>query len=131
MLVEKNIQKILNQLANEDLVKVTLDSSAIRIMKCNDRLSLTALVYRGENYIPTSVRKSLVLKRSFPYSDIRTFLTIDEQNYTIQLNYLGHMDAFTHNHLTELLEEFRQITEQWRAYLDEHDKHDLVHVRVK
>ena len=33
--------------------------------------------------------------------------------------------------LRQLIEEFGWIAENWRLYLDEHDKNDLVHVRVK
>ena len=70
-------------------------------------------------------------KYSLFHPSIRTFLKIDEQNYSIHLNYLGHVQALTKGNFNDLLEEFGLIAEKWRAYLDEHDKNDLIYVRVK
>ncbi len=133
MLIEEDIQRMLDQLAGGDSIKIAFDGSNIMIRLIDElsKLSLIALVYDGRNYIPTSVRRCLSHKSPFSHSSMRTFLTIDEQQFQIKLNYLGHADSLTHHHFRELLEDFGLMAEKWRLYLDEHDKHDLIYVRVK
>ena len=133
MLIEKDIQQILSQLAGGDSIRVPFDGSDITIRTIDEtsKLSLTALVYDGGNYIPSSVRLCLSRKSPFFHPSILTFLTVDEQNFQIKLNYLGQAQSLTHHHFKELLEEFGLIAEKWRLYLDDHDKNDLVYVRVK
>ena len=64
MLVEKDIQQILSQLAGGDSIKIPFDGSdiMIRIIDEASKLSLTALIYDGGNYIPNSVRSCLSRK---------------------------------------------------------------------
>ncbi|CUI18018.1 conserved hypothetical protein [Candidatus Protochlamydia naegleriophila] len=133
MLIEKDIKKILNQLAGGDAIDVPFEGSDIRVRFLDDasKLSLTTSIYYGGNYIPSSVRRCLSHKSPFSHPSIRTYLSIDEQQYQIYLNYLGHPDVLNQRQLKDLIEEFAQLAEQWRLYLDEHDKNDLVHVRVK
>lgn len=133
MLIEKEIQQLLNQLASGDSIKVAFDGSdiMIRFIDNASKLSLTALVYDGGNYIPSSVRRCLSHKSPFPHPSIRTYLTVDEKNFQVKLNYLGHSEALTQDHFADLLEQFGWMAEKWRLYLDEHDKNDLVYVRVK
>ncbi len=132
MLVEKEIQRILNQLARGYPMEIACGSSDIMIRFLDEasKLSLKTLVYQGGNYLPSSVRKCLSVKASFPHVSIRTFLTVDESNYRIYLNYLGHPDSLSQEHFKDLLEEFNILAEKWRVYLDEHDKNDLIRVRV-
>jgi hypothetical protein len=133
MLIEKDIQQILSQLACGNSIKVPFDGSdiMIRIIDEASKLSLTALIYDGDNYIPTSVRRCLSHKSPFFHPSILTFLTVDEQKFQIKLNYLGQAESLTHHHFKKLLEEFGLIAEKWRLYLDDHDKNDLIYVRVK
>jgi hypothetical protein len=133
MLIEKDIQQILSQLAGGDLIKVPFDGSDImvRIVDEASKLSLTTLVYQGGNYIPASVRRCLSRKSPFFHPSMRTFFTVDEQNFQVRLNYLGQAQPLDHEHVKELLEDFGLLAEKWRLYLDDHDKNDLVYVRVK
>lgn len=133
MLVEKDVQQILSQLANGSSIKLPFDGSDITIRVIDDasKLSLTAFVYEGKNYIPGSVRRCLSRKSPFFHPSILTFLTIDEQRFQIRLNYLGQAQALDCRNFKELLEDFGFMAEKWRLYLDEHDKNDLIHVRVK
>lgn len=133
MLIEKDIQQILNQLASGDSIKVAFDGSDIMIRFIDDasKLSLTTMVYDGGNYIPSSVRRCLSHKFPFPRPSVLTYLTIDENHFQVKLNYLGPSETLTQDHFKELLEEFGWIAEKWRLYLDEHDKNDLIYVRVK
>lgn len=133
MLIEKNIQHILDQLASGDSLNVPFDGSTIKIRILDDasKLSLTALVYQGGNYIPSSVRRCLSHKSPFFHPSMLTYLTVDEQRFQITLNYLGQAKSITRHDFKEILEEFGVIAEKWRSYLDDHDKHDLIYVRVK
>lgn len=133
MLVEKDIQQILSQLAGGDSIKVPVDGSDIMIRIIDDasKLSLTTLIFDGGNFIPNSVRLCLSRKSPFFHPSILTFLTVDEQQFQVKLNYLGQTQALNHRNFKELLEEFGIMAEKWRLYLDEHGKDDLIYVKVK
>ncbi|WP_075882509.1 hypothetical protein [Candidatus Protochlamydia sp. W-9] len=134
MLIEKDIQKILHQLAEGSGIPIPVEGSDIniRFLDNDSKLSLSSSVYHGGNYIPSSVRDCLFHKSPFSHlSSIYTYLFIDEQRYQIYLHYLGHANILNLEELKNLLEEFNAIAEKWRFYLDEHDKHDLIYVRVK
>ena len=133
MLVEKDVQQILGLLAEGDSIKVPFDGSDIVIRSIDEasKLSLSSLVFDGGNFIPHSVRNSLSHKAPFYHPTIRTFLSVDEGNFQVKLNYLGQAEDLDHHHFKELLEEFGILAEKWRLYLEEHGKNDLVHVRVK
>ncbi len=133
MLIEKNIQRLFSQLANQGFVVVPFQGSDIlmRLIDKTSKLSLTTLVYEGRNYIPRSVRECLSRRSSTFQPGILTFLTVDESQFEVRLNYLGRTESVGVEDLQSLLEEFSAIAEKWRLYLDDHDKHDLVHVRVK
>lgn len=133
MLVEKNVQQILNQLAEGELIKIPFDGSdiMIRFIDESSKLLLTALVFEGGDYIPKSVRLSLSSKSPFFKSTMLTFLTVDEQYFQVKLNYLGQAHSLTSHNFKELVQEFGLMAGKWRLYLDEHGKSDLIHVRTK
>src|SRR5436189_41139 len=128
MLLEKDLQKILDRLSDVDYIQIAFDGFDIVIRSVDDasKLSLMTRVYYGGNYIPQSVRRCLSRKSPFPHSTIKTFLTVDEQNFQIHLQYLGQAILFYNNQFKDLLEEFGGLANKWRAYLDEHDSNDLV-----
>lgn len=131
--VQNNFQEIIKKLIHGDIVRLTFNQSEIN-MRCFEdasKLSLSTAVYSGGNYIPSSVRKGLSEKIMVSYPSIRTYLTIDEQAYQVNLNYLGETGFLDHHHLIELLEEFGYIADKWKAYLDERDRNDLVYVHAK
>jgi hypothetical protein len=133
MLLEKDVQKLFHQLVKNDHAQISLEGSniAIRILEDATKLSLSTPVYYGGNYIPNSVRRSL--KEDAPYEDasISTYLTIDESQYQIDLNYLGNIDHFDNEQFRILLEEFAWIASEWKYYLDNNDKKDLIYVPVR
>jgi hypothetical protein len=132
MLIEEDMQRLLDRLAKGDLIKVAIEGSDVIVRFIDDsKVYLRASVYEGSNYIPSSVRQSLSYKMPLSNPSIRTFLTIDEQNFQINLNYLGQLSYLSSFEMKELLEEFSWVAEKWRLYLDEHDKNDLVYVRVR
>jgi hypothetical protein len=127
------ISQILNQLAEGDCVKLNFDGSdvMVRFIDQSSKLSLTALVYQGDYYIPSSVRKCLLTKAPFSHPFLLTSTSVNETKFQIQLNYLGLAESLTQSNFKQLLEEFNAMAEKWRIYLDEHDKRDLLHIRVK
>lgn len=133
MLIEKDIQKILNQLAIKNSINVPYDGSTIMIkfIENHSKLSLSSLVYQGENYIPLSVRKCLSHQPPYLHPSISTSLTLDEENFQVRLNYMGEIESLTGDQFKEVLDEFGKIAEKWRTYLDDHDKNDLIYVHVK
>ncbi|MFI0435127.1 MAG: hypothetical protein ACH350_05305 [Parachlamydiaceae bacterium] len=130
MLVEKDVQQILNQLIEGNLIKIPFEGSnvMVRIVDQSSKLCLTASVFEGGNYIPGSVRSCLFHQYPFSRPSVRTYLTLDEEHFQVKLNYLGHAQDLDHHQFKELLEEFGVIAEQWRYYLEEHGKNDLIYI---
>lgn len=132
MIIEKDLKKLFLQLDHDDVAQITLGGSDILIRVFDDasKISLITTVYFGGNFIPKSVRYGISQKSPFNNVSIKTSLAVDERNFLINLHYLGHLEPMTNQNFTRLLEEFSWLAHAWRAYLDEHDKNDLVRVRV-
>lgn len=134
MLLEKDLKKLFGQLIHSDVGHITLGNSdvKIRVFDNSSKIALSSLIYIGSNFIPSSVRKSI--HQSTPFqrqSKIKTSFSLDEDRFQIGLNYLGSLENLDNNTFKEVLEEFGWLADEWRLYLDENDKHDLIHVRVK
>jgi len=128
-----NFREVIKNLVLGDIIQLTFDRENVSICFVEDasKLSLTTPVYFGSNYIPAGVRHSLSHKFSFPHPSIKTFLTIDEQEFKIHLNYLGDAEFLNQHQFDEIIEEFGTIAENWRLFLDEKDRNDLVYVKAK
>lgn len=134
MITEQDLQKLFHQIVHKDVGSISLNGStiAVRVFEQDSLLSLTTPVYKGGNYIPPSVRRCVSEKNPPFASDlIKTYLTLNEENFEITLNYMGLLESLDRKKFKDLLEEFSWIAEEWRGYLDEHDRHDLIHVRVQ
>ena len=134
MLIAKDIKKLFGELNLQEDTYVTVDGSDILIHFEQEKLnlSLRTTVYNGGNYIPSSVRHCLSHRFPHHYQSIDTYLTLDELNFQIQLNYKNKTnEPLSLSLFKELLEEFGSIAEMWRARLDEHDRNDLVYVKVR
>ena len=130
--VQQDFQKVLIRLAHGDNVTLAFDGSDIhaRFVEDASKLALTTPVYMGGNYIPKGVRKGLSEKLSMGRPTIPTFLTVDEQQFQISLNYLGDAEFITHLQFKDLLEKFNEIAHAWRTVLDEHDRNDRIYVKA-
>ncbi|EFB42069.1 hypothetical protein pah_c016o137 [Parachlamydia acanthamoebae str. Hall's coccus] len=95
------------------------------------QISLLTQVYFGGNFIPKSVRRCLTGKAPFDDSALETFLTMDEGQFKIFLNYTGNIENLSHRTFIDVLEEFSHQADEWKLFLDEHDKNDLVYSHVK
>ncbi len=135
MLLEKDVKRLFQQLLLDKEVHFQMDGSSVglRIFDHASKLSLSTVIYNGGNYIPRSVRNSLsqTPPDNLGYERVKTYLTVDEVNFRIFLNYLDTLDHLNNESLRILLDDFSWIAESWRRYLDENDKQDLIHVRVK
>jgi len=132
MLAQKDLKKLFNQLMQNEIAQIDLGGSniTIRFHPVESKFSLSTPVYLGGNFIPKSVRKCLSHKTPFASESIKTFLTVDENNFRIDLNFIGTVENLSGEKFRELLEEFSWLADEWRLFLDDHDKNDIIHVRV-
>lgn len=133
MIIEKELRKLLHRLIKEEVAQITLGASEVRVHVYDNatKISLSTPVYFGGNFIPLSVRKCLSQKPIFEKGHIKTYLFANEPHFQISLNYVGSLEYLNKRMFIDLLEEFSWLADEWRLYLDEHDKNDLIHVRVK
>jgi len=132
MIIEKELKKLFHQLVESDLAHIDIMGSSItvRIFDQAHKISLTTPVYNGGNYIPNSVRECIASPAPFDRGNVPTSLTIDEENFQIILHYIGIANIVNNQNFIDLVEEFCWLAEEWRYYLDEHDKKDRVHIPV-
>lgn len=130
MTQQLQINTILKQLHIGQPVQVSLHGWPL-LMECSreEELTISALVYRGENFIPFSVRDALKKNPFKESSSLKTYLTLNEEAYTITLHYQGNARDFPV--IEPLLDEFSWLTEQWWIYLDDQDRRDLVPLSVR
>jgi hypothetical protein len=132
MIAQKEIKKLFHQLRENEYAQIELGGFNITI-RCNPDESLFGLstpVYLGGNFIPKSVRNCLSLKTPFKSDTIKTYLTVDENNFEIDLNFMGTLDNINGEKFKDVLEEFSWLADEWKLFLDDHDKNDYVHVRA-
>ncbi|MFQ5753290.1 MAG: hypothetical protein ACE5HI_14965 [bacterium] len=132
MLLEKEIQKILDELTLAESAKIDLGGSSITIKVFDNatKIFLSTPVYLGGNYIPKSVRNCLKQKAPFDTLNIRTTLEVEEEKFEIFLKFVGLVEQMTKQKFIDLLEDFSWLAEKWRDYLDENDKKDLLHIHA-
>lgn len=133
MIIEKELRKLLHQLVKDEIAQITLGGSEVLVHVYDNatKISLSSPVYFGGNFVPLSVRKCISQTPAFEKGHIKTELKLDEQNFQISLKYVGGLETLNKREFIDLLEEFSWLADEWRLYLDEHDKNDLIHVRVK
>lgn len=130
MITNQKIKTVLDELRDTGMADVSVFGGLISAKYINRdaKMSLTAQVYDGVNYFPKSVRECLQEGPPMPKPDINTYITVNEETFKIFLHYLGNMERIDSEDLKKLLEEFGWIAEEWRYYLDDCDKKDLIHV---
>lgn len=133
MIIDKEIQKLLKGLDGKKTLSFNFDGApfTMTVSDHGSQFALSAIVYEGGNYIPGSVRKCLENHAMIPYSPLKTSLKIDEDKFQIALYHNAALHNFNDVKFQNLLEEFNSLVEEWRFKLDEHDRNDLIHVRVK
>ena len=133
MLIQSDIHKALNQLNSGDTAKLTCKGLDIAMRYIDDasKLAVSTPIYFGGNYIPGSVRNSLSHSHFTSRSNLKTYLTIDEQHFQVNLNCLDQTENLNHSKLEKLLEDFGYLATKWRTYLDGQDKRDLIYIKVR
>lgn len=133
MIIDKELKKLFDQLTHENTAQIDIAGSNITVSMFNHGsiLSLATPIYYGGNYIPKSVRDCIKEKVPFDRGRIKTSLTVEEEKFQILLNYKGFVANLTHQKFIDLLDEFTWFAEEWRYFLDEHDKNDLVHIPLR
>jgi hypothetical protein len=133
MSAENDFKRLFEELSTHESTVITLSTLpiSVRVFDKGEKLALATAVYEGGNYIPQSVRRCLNKTTPLRPTSIKKFLNVDEGRYQISLNYLGQLDHLNDRRFRDLIEEFSFLAEEWRLFLDEHDKNDLVHVRVQ
>lgn len=131
MIVEKDFRKLIHTLLKEEIAKISLGNSevVVHVFDNATKISLSTSIYFGGNYIPKSVRNCLNQTPAFAIGHMQTFHNIDEENFEVTLNFIGGLDHINKRMFIDRLEEFSALADEWRLYLDEHDKNDLIHVR--
>lgn len=132
MLVQKDLRKLFHQLLQNEIAEVELGGSriTIRFDPAESKFLLTTPVYSGGNFVPQSVRQCLNHKLPFAQEHLKTYLSLKEEQFEINLNYVGTLNNLTNEQFRDLLEDFTWLSDEWRAFLDDHDKNDIVHVRI-
>jgi len=133
MLVEKEVKRLYHELIQHEYAQVFLSGSdiTVRAFDNHSKIFLTTPIYFGGNYIPKSVRQAIAKTPPFDKDQtIKTSITVDEENFRIFLNFIGAIEILNNKRFHQLLEDFCYLAEEWRIYLDEHDRNDLVYVRA-
>ena len=131
MNAQQDLKKIFHDLMTQKKGQVFLCSKdmTLRVFDDGSKLSMSCPVYFGSNYIPASVRDAI--KKNPPFGSqfsLKTYFTSDEENYRIFLNYIGSTEELTNLKFFHLMKEFEFMVEEWRIFLDEHDKQDLIYI---
>lgn len=132
MIVEKEFRKLVHQLVKEEIAQIVLGNSEVTVHVLDNatKISLSSTVYFGGNFIPKSVRKCITQTPSFEKGLIKTSLVVDEDNFRVSLNFLGGLNHLNKRMFVDMLEEFSFLADEWRLYLDEHDKNDLIYIHI-
>lgn len=95
------------------------------------KLHLSTVVYRGDRYIPQSVRDASRFHLETPYRQIHTWLILDEELFQISLHHIGNFANIDVGELYEITAEFEDAASKWREIFEEKDRQDLVHIPIQ
>src|ERR1700733_11563578 len=125
MLKQQELKHLFQGLAKNDVAQIDFGGSNITVrIDRPSKFSLSTPVYFGGNFIPKSVRQCLSQKVTFRREGMLTNFSVDESNFRVYLNYLGSLESINTQKFNELLEDFSWLAEEWRHYIDGHDKND-------
>ncbi len=130
MVLEDSIKDLILHLLHHKQVQIPVNGSDIQVSlaPADEALSMDTLVYQGSNYLPKSVREATLSHAQGPRSQLATTLSLDEETFQVFLRYNGSTSELQKGSFIRLLEEFSWLAEEWRLFLDDQDKRDLVHV---
>lgn len=128
-----NLNQLIKQLDQREWGSIHYNGSDVvaKIHEDHSKLSLSTIVYQGGNYIPKSVRSCLQTRELVSQTSLKTFFSIDETQYQVQLHYVGSVERIEKEDFYHLMDEFCYLAELWRDLLDEHDRHDLIYIHQR
>jgi hypothetical protein len=132
MITDNQIPSIIETLMKDNSAVVAIEGMSMRLSLWNDGqiIHLSTPVYHGENYIPPSVKDAI--KQPFAISSERfeASFKLDETTCFISLESLGTW-AETAEDLKLMLYEFASFAEEWKNWLNEKGKGDLLPIYLK
>jgi hypothetical protein len=102
----------------------------IRRNSTDSKVHMSTCVYKGENYIPQSVRKIAEKPLFDQPSSFFTYLVFEEDRFQISLHHTGNFSSDERHKFYEALREFEEIAYRWRDIFKEKDQEDLIHIPV-
>lgn len=131
MVLQKGSIKAYEDFIKEDLELLFVSGSNVSLQEEDEEtFVLSTPIYFGADYLPKSVREAA--KKTPPFNLHQTLLTsiqIDEEQFRVYLTYSGASLDLAPEKFKVILSEFDYLAGEWRIYLDEHEKKDLVWVR--
>lgn len=128
MVIRDDWQKILCDLSRD---LSGMEDISITVVEDGEKLLFSTTVYSGDNYVPPSVRACLTCKPPFRVPFSHTHLNLNEEEFRIQLSASYRTEHLSPDALQDLIDDFAWMAEEWRYYLDENDRNDLIYVRRK
>lgn len=133
MVTREEVQVAFHRLSTLHIARIGNASTGLFLQPVDSgsKIHLTTLVYRGDRFIPPSVRKAANSSLETPYSRIHTWLSVDEELYQISLHHIGSFSNVGIEDLHEIASEFEDAAFKWREIFEEKDRQDLVHIPVQ
>lgn len=133
MIVQNELLKLINNLCDHDLAAINIDGNSIVVRMVNDasKISLTSVLWHGNNFVPLSVREVVQNSQRLLNGFNGAKLILNEERSQVYLHYSEAIEELSHHQFTELLEVFSSQTTRWRRILDDNDKRDLIHIRIR
>ncbi len=132
MVTKEEVQSAFSQLSTLRIAKIGAGAQGLFLQPIDlgSKLHLSTIVYRGDRFIPKSVRRAAHSRLETPYSKIHTWLSLDEGEYQIILHHIGNFSNVGIDELQEITSEFEDAAFKWREIFDEKDRQDLVHIPI-
>lgn len=132
MITDEQIPSIMETLMNDGFMMVIIEGLNVRLRLWNDGqiVGLSTPVYCGENYIPPSVRGALKQPLAVKSDRYQASFKLDEKACCILLECQGTW-AETAADLKLMLYEFTWFACEWKNWLNEKGKGDLLPIYLK
>lgn len=131
---QHEISQVIGRLKRDKSAQIDIYGSPVSIGLFEEahKVFLSTVIFHGINFIPLSVRACLNKKDApIHQSVIPTYVSVDESSCSVKLNYIGNHDSINPQSFDHLLDEFCWLAEEWRSFLDEHGRQDLIYVYHK
>lgn len=124
------IRDLIAELKLKQRADITFQGKSIHLEMIEDgeKIHFLASVYEGGDYIPPSVRNGIKQRVPFQDRSFPAYLTIDEERFEIHLHH-DEPGRVSTGALFSQIDRFSFLAEEWREFLDQNGRGDLIHVR--